>query len=45
MLECKFLNRKTNEVFFRNYKYKRIDEIEAMASANGWLLVRWKKEL
>lgn len=41
--ECKFIDRKTGETHYRNYKYKQLYEIEEIARSKGWLLVRYKK--
>ena len=45
MIECKFVDKKTGKEIYRNYKYKQLHEIEAIAKASDWLLVRWKREL
>lgn len=44
MWECKFIDKKTGEKIYRNYKFKQLNEIEAIAKRNKWVLVRYKKE-
>lgn len=41
--ECKFIDRNINKVIYRNYKWKQLNEIEAMARKNNWLLIKWAK--
>ena len=45
MFEVKFLDRKTNEIIYRNYKWKGQREIEAIARKKKWIIARIKREL
>jgi len=45
MWEVKFVDKKTGELIYRNYKFHDEAQINAIARKNKWQIVRMKREL